>query len=74
MEGWMDEASGTAEDGKMDEDGSDKVESDEESTGSINEFIQKVDSDRPVPLGIDFLVSTPERLHHLIESGRLSLE
>jgi len=26
-----------------------------------------------VPLGIDILIATPERLHHLIESGRLSL-
>ena len=26
-----------------------------------------------VPLGIDILIATPERLHHLLETGRLSL-
>ena len=37
---------------------------DEENDGVI---------DHSLPLGIDFLITTPERLHHLVESKRLSL-
>lgn len=43
--------------------------SDDESTSSVNEFAQKAGTG----LGIDVLISTPERLHHLLEAGRVSL-
>jgi ATP-dependent RNA helicase DDX52/ROK1 len=49
----------TAQDGD-EEDGS--VESEDEHDGGDSS-----------PLGIDILIATPERLHHLVESGRLSL-
>ncbi|OWZ38280.1 ATP-dependent RNA helicase ROK1 [Cryptococcus neoformans c8] len=47
-------------------------EDDNESTGSVDEFAPKV-SGNPEGLGIDVLVATPERLHHLIDSRRISL-
>lgn len=43
--------------------------SDDESTGSVNEFAAK----KGTGLGIDVLITTPERLHHLLEAGRVSL-
>lgn len=43
--------------------------SDDQSTGSVNEFTQKKGSG----LGIDVLIATPERLHHLLEADRVSL-
>ncbi|WVQ96345.1 ATP-dependent RNA helicase ROK1 [Kwoniella sp. CBS 9459] len=43
-------------------------EEDDESTGSLNEFAQATRA-----LGLDILVATPERLHHLLEAKRLSL-
>ncbi|WVW86549.1 ATP-dependent RNA helicase ROK1 [Kwoniella bestiolae CBS 10118] len=55
-----------------DEDGEEDGESDDESTGSVDEFAQPK-SGNPTGLGIDFLIATPERLHHLLESKRISL-
>ncbi|GFZ42957.1 ATP-dependent RNA helicase ROK1 [Saitozyma sp. JCM 24511] len=49
----------TAQDGD-EEDGS--IESEDEHDGGDSS-----------PLGVDILIATPERLHHLVESGRLSL-
>jgi ATP-dependent RNA helicase DDX52/ROK1 len=46
---------------------------DDESMGSVNEFAA---APGPAPdggLGIDILIATPERLHHLLTSSRLSL-
>ncbi|KAK4688176.1 ATP-dependent RNA helicase DDX52/ROK1, partial [Tremellales sp. Uapishka_1] len=55
------------EDGALDED-------DDESSGSVNEFTKEGEKgDGTIPLGIDFLIATPERLHHLVDSGRVSL-
>lgn len=49
----------------------DEDEADEESTGSVDEFApNNVETDA---LGIDILIATPERLHHLLESQQLSL-
>ncbi|OCF40182.1 ATP-dependent RNA helicase ROK1 [Kwoniella heveanensis CBS 569] len=50
----------------------DEDEEDNESTGSVNEFAQPTPGN-PNALGVDILVATPERLHHLLESKRLSL-
>jgi ATP-dependent RNA helicase DDX52/ROK1 len=46
------------------------ADSDAESTGSVNEFEQKGSA---TGLGIDVLIATPERLHHLLEANRVSL-
>lgn len=57
------------------------------STGSVNEFAQSDDVDESsseddgdgiaetteAPLGIDMLIATPERLHHLIQGKQISL-
>ena len=62
-----DEGSRAEED---EEDG--ELDDDDESTGSVNEFA----APGPPPeggLGIDILIATPERLHHLINEGRFSL-
>lgn len=61
-----------SEDGDLNED--DDESGADESTGSINEFAPKPPrGNNRQRLGIDILISTPERLHQLIESGRLSL-
>ena len=56
------------EDGAMDQD-------DDESTGSVNEFAPPsgVPTNTAPRLGVDMLIATPERLHHLVEGGLLSL-
>ncbi|WWD16909.1 ATP-dependent RNA helicase ROK1 [Kwoniella shandongensis] len=61
-------ANGENEDESEEED----EEEDDESTGSVNEFAQNESVDTNA-LGIDILIATPERLHHLVESRRLSL-
>ncbi|WVQ79006.1 ATP-dependent RNA helicase ROK1 [Cryptococcus sp. DSM 104549] len=60
------------EEGGEENEDEDGAESDEESTGSVNEF-EPSTSGNPDALGLDILIATPERLHHLIDSGRLSL-
>ncbi|ODN74523.1 ATP-dependent RNA helicase ROK1 [Cryptococcus amylolentus CBS 6039] len=50
----------------------DDSEDDDESTGSVDEFAPKK-SGNPEGLGIDILIATPERLHHLINSKKVSL-
>ncbi|WWC95232.1 ATP-dependent RNA helicase ROK1 [Kwoniella sp. B9012] len=61
------------DDGERNEDEEEGSEDDdEESTGSVDEFAQPK-SGNPTGLGIDFLIATPERLHHLLESKRISL-
>lgn len=60
------------EEDSADEEDEEDDEDDSESTGSVNEFAPKV-SGNPEGLGIDVLVATPERLHHLIDSRRISL-
>jgi ATP-dependent RNA helicase DDX52/ROK1 len=70
-----DEASGSDESGSEDEDyvgDNEEEEEDDESTGSINEFATSTNVKTDV-LGVDVLIATPERLHHLIESQELSL-
>ncbi|WWC73374.1 ATP-dependent RNA helicase ROK1 [Kwoniella pini CBS 10737] len=61
-------------DGQPEEDVEDdeQSEDDEESTGSVDEFAQPK-SGNPSGLGIDILIATPERLHHLVETSRISL-
>ncbi|WWC65516.1 ATP-dependent RNA helicase ROK1 [Kwoniella dejecticola CBS 10117] len=59
------------EENQSDDDG-DESGSEEESTGSVNEFAQP-QSGNPSGLGIDILIATPERLHHLVETKRISL-
>lgn len=57
------------------EDDDEEMDSDAESTGSANEFTGDVGGDAPVTnaLGIDLLIATPERLHHLLEQQLVSL-
>lgn len=43
-------------------------ESEAESTGSVNEFAPKSSG-----IAVDLLISTPERLHHLLDAGKVSL-
>ncbi|WVQ75579.1 ATP-dependent RNA helicase ROK1 [Cryptococcus sp. DSM 104548] len=45
---------------------------DDTSTGSVDEFAPKK-SGNPEGLGIDILIATPERLHHLVDSRKVSL-
>jgi ATP-dependent RNA helicase DDX52/ROK1 len=70
-----DQASGLDESGSEDEDDvedNEEEDGDDESTGSINEFAAPT-SVKTEALGVDVLIATPERLHHLIESQELSL-
>ena len=48
-------------------------ESDEESETEEDKKDKKDGKDGKEPLGVDILIATPERLHHLIEEGQLSL-
>jgi ATP-dependent RNA helicase DDX52/ROK1 len=63
------------EDENEDEDGGmDDTEEEDDGSGEEsddNESRPQSNGDRS--LGIDILIATPERLHHLLESGRLSL-
>ncbi|WRT69353.1 ATP-dependent RNA helicase ROK1 [Kwoniella shivajii] len=54
------------------EEGEVTEDTDDGSTLSLNEFAQPK-SGNPTGLGIDILLATPERLHHLLESNLLSL-
>jgi ATP-dependent RNA helicase DDX52/ROK1 len=80
-------AGGDSEEDEEDEDESgDEDASDAESTGSVNEFAQDSaqaegdteseaddDVEDSAALGLDFLIATPERLHHLLERKLVSL-
>ncbi|WVN89975.1 ATP-dependent RNA helicase ROK1 [Cryptococcus depauperatus CBS 7841] len=57
---------------KEDSGDEDEQVDDDEFTSSVDEFIPKV-SGNPEELGIDLLIATPERLHHLVDSKRISL-
>ncbi|WVR08356.1 ATP-dependent RNA helicase ROK1 [Kwoniella sp. DSM 27419] len=62
------------EDAEEDAAGEDAEEDSEvESTGSVNEFAGSTMPGNPNALGLDILIATPERLHHLVESRRISL-
>ncbi|WWC93164.1 ATP-dependent RNA helicase ROK1 [Kwoniella dendrophila CBS 6074] len=54
------------------DDEEEEEDSDAESTGSVDEFA-KPKSGNPTGLGLDILIATPERLHHLLESSKISL-
>ncbi|KAK8861202.1 ATP-dependent RNA helicase ROK1 [Kwoniella newhampshirensis] len=60
------------DDSEEDENEEEKEEEDDESTGSVDEFAQDSVANKNA-LGIDILIATPERLHHLVESRKLSL-
>jgi ATP-dependent RNA helicase DDX52/ROK1 len=67
------ESGGDDEDGAFDEDG-DEIEDENEGFVDQNSSMERgLSGDRRPPLGIDVLIATPERMHHLIEGQRLSL-
>jgi ATP-dependent RNA helicase DDX52/ROK1 len=56
----------------------DEAESSDQSTGSVDEFAAVKNEitkqkDGKASLGIDILIATPERLHHLVENGQVDL-
>lgn len=63
------ESASVDEDGELEEDHQHDEEEDEGAkTGNVADS-----EDHETNLGVDLLIATPERLHHLIDSGRLSL-
>ena len=64
--------SGDEEEGEEDED-KDEDENEEEEKGKKGGKGQKPRKKTNGKLGIDILISTPERLHHLLEEGKISL-
>jgi ATP-dependent RNA helicase DDX52/ROK1 len=68
------------EDGSEDDDIDEEMDSDAESTGSTDEFADDQEfgpdageAPKTDALGIDLLIATPERLHHLLEQQLVSL-
>lgn len=75
-------ATTSAKNGESDESDDEEMEGDDESTGSTNEFgddeegEEKDDEDEQAQggLGIDILIATPERLHHLLDNKLVHLK
>ena len=62
-----------AESGDEDEDDEDEDEADDGDVGKQAKGKKSGKKDIGGRLGIDILISTPERLHHLLEEGKISL-
>ena len=62
-------------DGELDEDNDEEDPDlrDRDGSPSQGHSNEDVRTNHKTPLGIDVLIATPERLHHLVDSGQLSL-